>query len=91
MVSRPAEVGFYRLLADTTTIAAAAVNVDTRESNLNPRELDASFIGAARIIDTTIDFAASLQRERQGREIYGLFLLLAVAALILESLLGRRA
>lgn len=91
MVSRPAAVGFYRLLADTTVIAEAAVNVDTRESNLNPRVMDDAFLGAAQRVDTKSDFAANLQRERQGREIYGLFLLLAVSALVLESFLGRRA
>ncbi len=31
------EVGFYTLVADTTRVMEACVNVDTRESNLNPR------------------------------------------------------
>lgn len=91
MVSHPGDVGFYDLLSDTTVVSRAAVNVDTRESNLNPRAFDEGDMGLARIIDISGDLAADLQRERQGREVYGLFLLLAISALALESLLGRKA
>ena len=75
----------------TVAIARAAVNVNTRESNLNPRVLDEGYLGVARVVQTAVNFAANLQREKQGREIYALFLLLAVSALVLESLLGRKA
>jgi hypothetical protein len=91
MISRAQQVGFYRLLEDTTAISQAAINVDTRESNLNPQLLDGSYLGAARMVDTSINLAANLQREKQGREVYALFLLLAISALVLESLLGRKA
>lgn len=91
LISRPREVGFYALLADTMKLSQTAVNVDTRESNLNPRKLDESFVGGARVVDTSTDLAANLRKEREGREIYALFLLLAISALVLESLLGRKA
>ena len=91
MIPRPRDVGFYALLADTATLSQTAVNVDTRESNLNPRKLDESFVGGARVVDTSTDLAANLRKEKEGREIYTIFLLLAVSALVLESLLGRKA
>jgi len=91
MMSQARQPGFYRLLADTTVISQAAVNVDTRESNLNPQPLDDPYLGAARMVDTSGSLAANLQREKQGHEVYALFLLLAISALVLESLLGRKA
>jgi hypothetical protein len=91
MISQPRQVGFYRLLADTTLISEAAVNVDSRESNLNPQELDERYLGDARVVDTSSNLIANLQKEKQGREIYAVFLLLALSALVLESLLGRTA
>ncbi|MFQ5512527.1 MAG: BatA domain-containing protein, partial [Candidatus Krumholzibacteriia bacterium] len=91
MVTRPPAVGFYRLLADTTQIAQAVVNVDTRESNLNPIEFDKDVLGSGRLVDTTTDFAENLRREKQGREIYTLFLFLALSALVAEAILGRKA
>jgi hypothetical protein len=91
MLPRPATVGFYRLMSDTTLVAEAAVNINTTESNLNPREFDASFMGGARLVNTSAGFVENLQRERQGREVYALFLLLAVSALVAEAILGRKA
>jgi hypothetical protein len=91
MITRPSDIGFYRLHADTVVVAEAAVNVDTEESNLNPQELESTFLGSARVVDTSSDFAGNLRREKQGREVYGLFLLLALGALVLESVLGRTA
>jgi hypothetical protein len=91
MITRPTDIGFYRLFADTVVVAEAAVNIDTEESNLNPQPLDSKFLGSARVVDTSADFADNLQREKQGREVYGLFLLLALGALVLESVLGRKA
>jgi len=91
MISQPSDVGFYRLMADTTSISQAAVNVDTRESNLSPQLLTGEFIGDARVVDTSTDLATNLRREKQGREVYAFFLLLAVSALVLESIIGRKA
>ena len=76
---------------NTTRITDAAVNVNTMESNLNPRPLTDRFIGDARIIGTSDRFVQNLRRERQGREVYAAFLLLAVCALVGEAVLGRKA
>lgn len=91
MLTRPEAAGFYRLLSDTTRITDVAVNVNTVESNLNPRPLTERFIGDARIIGTSDHFVENLRRERQGREVYAAFLLLAVCALVGEAVLGRKA
>ena len=91
MLARPRTVGFYKLVADTAVVAQAPVNVDTRESNLNARELDPAHVGAASIVDTGVDLAANLEQDKQGREVFVVFLLLAVSALVLESFLGRNA
>jgi hypothetical protein len=91
MLERPREIGFYRLLADTARVTQVAVNVDTRESNLNPIAFDDNVLGSARLVDTSANFAENLRREKQGREIYAFFLILAVSALIAEALLGRKA
>ena len=69
----------------------ACVNIDTRESNLNRRPLDKKTIGEAGLVEPSGDLASALRRERQGREIYALFLLLAATALAAEALLGRKA
>jgi hypothetical protein len=91
IVPRPRDVGFYALLADTTRITEACVNVDTRESNLNPRPLDKTTLGDASVVDVSGNLARDIRRERQGREIFALFFLLAIAALAAEAFLGRRA
>ena len=91
MLPRPQSVGFYALLADTTRIVETCVNVDARESNLNAHDLDGEELERARVVETTGDFAQNLRRETQGREIYAVFLLLALAALVAESILGRKA
>ena len=91
IVSRLGDVGFYTLLADTTQITEACVNVDTRESNLNPRPLDKTTLGDARVVEASGNLARDIRRERQGREIYAVLFFLAVAALAAEAFLGRRA
>ncbi len=91
ILERPPGPGFYRLVSDTTRIAEAAVNLDTRESDLNPLLLGDEVIGGASIVDTGDEFGDKLKEAREGREVYAIFLLLAAAALAGESLLGRRA
>lgn len=91
MVARPRHVGFYTLMVDTTRIAQSCVNVDTRESNLNIREFDGGAIGRARVIEVTGNLSEDLRRERQGREVFAVFLLLALCALVAEAILGRKA
>jgi hypothetical protein len=87
---RPLEVGFYRLQSDTTALAEAVVNLDTRESDLATRSL-VTRDERAHVVDTGGDFSANLREKRQGREIFAFFILLAAAALAAESVLGRRA
>jgi hypothetical protein len=91
IIPAPREVGFYTLLADTARVMEACVNLDTRESNLNAGRLDKKTLGGAGILDPSGDLAGQIRRERQGREIYALFLLLAATALAAEAILGRKA
>ncbi|MEJ2722385.1 MAG: hypothetical protein P8181_14795, partial [bacterium] len=91
LLTAPRAVGFYTLLADTTRIGEACVNVDTRESNLNARDLESADLDGARVVETSGDVAENLRRETQGREVYAVFLLLALSALVAEALLGRKA
>jgi hypothetical protein len=91
ILQRPHRAGFYRLLADTAVVSEVAVNLDTRESNLNAARLDQEATGNASVVATGQDFSESLRQTREGREIFAVFLLLAAAALVSEALLGRRA
>jgi hypothetical protein len=87
----PDKVGFYRLMQDTTAVAEAVANADTRESNIAVRAIPEGDFETASIVKTGGDFLRNLQAARQGREIFGLFILLAAAALVAESLLSRTA
>ena len=87
---RPKDVGVYRLMTDTTLVAQEVVNLDTRESNIAARSIPDDF-DAASVVETGGDFLKNLQASRKGREIFGLFIFLAAAALAAESILGRRA
>jgi hypothetical protein len=91
IIERPRAPGFYKLLSDTTTVAEAVVNLDTKESDLNPRVFEEQVIGEASVVETGDEFARNLREEKEGREIYGFFLILAAAALVAEGMLGRRA
>jgi hypothetical protein len=84
-------VGFYTLAADTARVVESCVNIDTRESNLVARRLDRKYLGKASLVEPSGDLARDIRRERQGREIYGVLLLLAVAALATEAIIGRKA
>ncbi len=88
---RPDDVGFYRLMMDTTVVAEEVVNLDTRESNTAADRLPEDDPDAASLVQTDGDFLKNLQASRQGREIFGLFIFLAAAALVAESVLGRKA
>ena len=88
---RPRTVGFYRLLKDTTLVAEAAVNLDTRESDISTRSLPQEGIEAASVVRTGVDFVQNLREKSQGREIFAFFVFLAAAALVAESILGRKA
>jgi len=86
---RPERVGIYQLLIDTTVVAEAVVNLDTRESNVTVSSLPGDE-RLASIVSGEGDFARNLQQARQGREVFALFIFLAAAALATESVLGRR-
>jgi hypothetical protein len=90
-VAQPREVGFYTLFADTTRITEVGVNLDTRESNLNPLPLQDMRRDGSAVIEAGADLARGIRRETEGREVFALFLVLAAAALVAEALLGRNA
>ncbi len=90
LCDRPSRAGFYRLMRDTVVVAQAAVNVDPRETNLLVSLADSVGTAIARRIDVTGDIDAAIRAARQGREVYAAFVLVALAALVAESLLGRR-
>jgi hypothetical protein len=91
LLPSPNDVGFYTLAADTARVVESCVNIDTRESNLVARRLDRKYLGKASLVEPSGDLARDIRRERQGREIYGVLLLLAVAALATEAIIGRKA
>jgi hypothetical protein len=88
---RPRKPGFFRLMTDTTIVAEEVVNLDTRESNITASSIPDEGFESASVVSTDGDFLRNLQASRQGREIFGLFIFLAAAALVAESILGRRA
>lgn len=88
---RPAHPGFYRLYRDTTRVAETAVNVDTRESNLATSSLANERPKSVSIVRAGESFRTDLREAKEGREVFAAFLLLAVAALVAESVLGRKA
>ena len=87
---RPERVGFYQLMRDTTVLAEAVVNVDTRESNISESSVSNDEKSVS-LVRAGGDFARNLREARQGREVFALFIFLAAAALATESILGRRA
>lgn len=91
ILERPHKPGFFRLMTDTTVVAEEVVNLDTRESNITVSSIPAKGVELASVVSTEGDFLRNLQASRQGREIFGLFIFLAAAALVAESILGRRA
>lgn len=88
---RPAHPGFYRLYRDTTRVAEIAVNVDTRESNLSVSSLADQRPKSVSVVRAGEGFRTDLREAKEGREVFAAFLLLAVAALVAESVLGRKA
>jgi hypothetical protein len=90
-VQNPAAVGFYRLYRDTTLVAEEAVNVDARESNLSVSSLPDRKPRAVTVVEAGQSFRTELREAKEGREVFAIFLLVAIAALVAESILGRRA
>lgn len=86
--------GLYRIRAGNQVVAELPVNVDTRESNLEPltdAELRNLFPGRDVRIISPRDVVTDLVREaRYGREFWREFLLVALALLGLEAFLARK-
>lgn len=86
--------GLYRLKAGDALLAELPVNVDTKESDLEPLDtagLKALFPGRTLRIITTRDVVTETIREsRYGREFWREFLLAALILLTLEAFLARR-
>jgi len=89
-VEHPDHVGFYRLYRDTTRVAEVAVNVDARESNLTVSSLPDKRPDGVSVVKAGDSFRTDLRQAKEGREIYAMFLVLAIAALAAESVLGRK-
>ena len=90
---RPLEAGVWRLEKGGVVIDRFAVNVDTRESNLEEvsrRQLERVF-GPGRVVPLAAD--ADLREQvlvrRYGRELWREFLLAALALLLAESWIAR--
>jgi len=85
--------GLYRVLDDGAVRATFAVNPDPRESDLAalpPAALVRAFpAGRARILAPGADLARRVREARYGRELWGWFVVLALALLIAESIVGR--
>lgn len=88
---RPAHPGFYRLYRDTTRVAEVAVNVDTRESNLSTSSLAEKRPKSVSVVRAGQSFRTELREAKEGREVFAAFLLVAIIALVAESVLGRKA
>ena len=87
----PSAVGFYRLYRDTTRVAEEAVNVDARESNLSVSSLPRKNPKAVTVVEAGQSFRTDLRQAKEGREVFAVFLMIAIAALVAESILGRKA
>jgi hypothetical protein len=90
-LEHPGQVGFYRLYRDTTRVAEVAVNVDARESNLAVTSLPEKRPEGVSVVRAGESFRTELREAKEGREVYAAFLVLAIAALVAESVLGRKA
>ena len=93
-VSTPLErPGLYRAYADGDLRTSFAVNPDPSESDLTPlpeRTLVAAFpSGHVRVIRPGDDLALRVRQARDGRELWREFVMLALALLVLESVIGR--
>lgn len=90
-VRNPLTAGFYRLYRDTTRVAEEAVNVDARESNLSISGLPNKRPRAVTVVEAGRSFRTELREAKEGREVFAFFLLIAIASLVAESILGRKA
>ncbi len=85
------ELGFYTFTAGDSTVAVEAVNPPARESDL--RRLDDTVVDALIGLNTTHvrrdgAWARSIFQERQGPELWRTLLALALALLVVESVVA---
>jgi len=94
LVSAPIETpGLYRVLQNGKLRSSFAVNPDPRESDLEPLPEPALLAkfpnGRAAVLHPGADLARRVREARYGRELWGLFVTLALLLLIAETLLAR--
>jgi len=94
LVSPPlTELGLYRLAAGGRPLRAAAVNLDSRESDLlrlTPAEAKRRFAAYRPVVlEGAMDLTRRIREGRYGREIGAFLLALALACLVLETLIAR--
>lgn len=87
--------GFYELYAGIgSEPILLAVNVDPSESDvetLNEKELKKSLLGVqVQILREDDDLLTEIRKSRVGRELWSIFMILTLVALILESYLAHR-
>jgi hypothetical protein len=92
MIGDTAAPGFYRIYEGADRIGSIAVNVDSRESNLERLSLeqvqDLSRISRNRFYASQGKDVAALRRLREGAPLWHYLLLAAVAALAMEQMLA---
>jgi hypothetical protein len=94
LLSAPLErPGLYRVLQAGTVRSTFAVNPDPRESDLtslSERAMISAFpAGRARVVRPGADLARRVREARYGRELWSWFIILALALLAAETLIGR--
>jgi hypothetical protein len=87
--------GLYRVFRGSELRGTFAVNPDPRESDLAPID-EASLVagfpaGRARVLHPGEDLARRVREARFGRELWPLFTLLALALLVIETIVARQA
>jgi hypothetical protein len=92
-VTSAAETGIYRFTRNGREIALGAVNPDPRESDLVPADRATIEGRLAPLASTFIDASGSIENEilraRRGRELWRVFVYIALALLALEMFIAR--
>ena len=90
--TRTAVPGFYRVLSQDEHLGAVAVNVDDRESNLDALTTsqleEISKLSKERFFAASIDRLDSFRRLREGLPLWHYLLVIALACLAVEQLIG---
>jgi hypothetical protein len=94
LLSAPlARPGLYRVMQGGTVRNTFAVNPDRRESDLaalGERALLSAFpAGRARVVRPGADLARRVREARFGRELWSWFVVIALALLVAETVIGR--